>query len=125
LHFASFYLASHPRPVREAIDSFRRTIDTDPYLVVERSLFESEAANLTLKICREIADYLGGSGDEVALTGNTTAGLALVYHGLLLKRGDEVLTTAHDHYSHHEAIRYATERAGATMRRISLFDRSE
>src|SRR5437667_5909755 len=25
LHFASFFMASHPRPVREAIEAFRRT----------------------------------------------------------------------------------------------------
>ncbi|MET0717252.1 MAG: aminotransferase class V-fold PLP-dependent enzyme, partial [Pseudoxanthomonas sp.] len=48
-------------------------------------------------------------------------GLALVYHGLPLKPGDEVMCTTHDHYSHHESIRLATERAGASMRMIPLF----
>src|SRR5262249_29421561 len=41
-----------------------------------------------------------------------------------LKQGDEVLTTAHDHVSHHESIRFATERAGATWRKIRLFEDS-
>ena len=49
-------------------------------------------------------------------------GLALVYHGLPLKAGQEILTTAHDFYPHHESIRLATERAGASMRKIALFD---
>src|SRR6267142_4486043 len=26
LHFSSFYLASHPRPVRDAVDAFRRAL---------------------------------------------------------------------------------------------------
>jgi isopenicillin-N epimerase len=49
-------------------------------------------------------------------------GLALIYHGLPLKSGQEILTTAHDHYSHHESIRLAAERAGATIKKIKLFD---
>ena len=33
-----------------------------------------------------------------------------------------MLTTAHDHYSHHESIRLATDRAGATVRKVALYD---
>ena len=122
LHFASFYLASHPTPVRDAIDGFRRALDANPYLMVEHSMFTSEAASLQVKVCEAAADYIGGRREEVAVTGNTTTGLALVYHGLQLRPGDEVLTTEHDHYSHLESIRLATERAGATMRQVALFD---
>jgi selenocysteine lyase/cysteine desulfurase len=125
LHFASFFVVSHPRPVREAIEQYRRTIDANPFLTLEHNLFESEQANLTLKVCGDVADYLGGSRDEVAITTNTTTSLALVYHGMPLQRGDEVLVTTHDHYSHHESVRFATTRAGATMRRIPLYDRPE
>jgi selenocysteine lyase/cysteine desulfurase len=46
----------------------------------------------------------------------------LIYHGLPLRQGDEVLTTLHDHYSTHESIRLATERCGATWRKIPLWD---
>lgn len=122
LHFASFFIASHPAPVREAIEGYRRAIDANPFLVIERGLFEDEAHNVPLQVQTEIADYLGGRAAEVCLTANTTTGLALVYHGLPLKPGDEVLCTTHDHYSHHESIRLATERAGATMRKIPLFE---
>ena len=41
-----------------------------------------------------------------------------------MQPGDEVLCTTHDHYSHHESIRLASERAGASMRKIKLFDES-
>jgi selenocysteine lyase/cysteine desulfurase len=121
-HFASFFIASHPAPVRAAVEAYRRAIDHNPFLVVERGLFEGEASNLPLQVRTEIAGYLGGRADEVCLTGNTTTGLALVYHGLPLQPGDEVLCTTHDHFSHHESIRLATERAGASMRKIALFD---
>ena len=125
MHFASFYLASHPKPVREAIEDFRRALDANPFLVVEHGMFESEAQSMQRKVRTDAATYLGVGPDELALTGNTTMGLALVYHGLPLRPGDEVLTTAHDHYSHHESIRLATERAGASMRKIALFDQPE
>ncbi len=121
LHFASFFIASHPTPVREALDRYRRAMDANPFLFVERAMFEDDAHNLPLQVCTEVAEYLGGRANEVCLTRSTTEGLALVYHGLPLKAGDEVLTTLHDHYSHHESIRLATARAGATMRKIALF----
>jgi isopenicillin-N epimerase len=124
LHFSGFFIASHPTPVREAIESWRRAIDENPFLVVEQALFESEANNLQSRVRAEVATYLGGKPDEVALTQNTTAGLALIYHGLRLKPGDEVLTTTHDHIAHHESIRLSAERSGASTRKISLFDDS-
>ena len=121
-HFASFFIASHPAPVREAIEGYRRAIDANPFLVIERGLFEDEAHNVPLQVQTVIAEYLGGRAQDVCLTPNTTTGLALVYHGLPLQPGDEVLCTTHDHYSHHESIRLATERAGAGMRMIPLFE---
>ncbi|HYM81579.1 MAG TPA: aminotransferase class V-fold PLP-dependent enzyme [Candidatus Limnocylindria bacterium] len=124
LHFSSFFIASHPKSVRDAIDGFRRALDANPFLVVERGMFESEAQNLQLKVCEEAAAYLGGRRDEIALTSNTTTGLALVYHGLALKPGDEILTTLHDHFAHHESIRLATERTGASMRKVLLYEQA-
>ena len=121
-HFASFFIASHPAPVQAAIEGYRRAMDRNPFLVIEKGLFAGEADNLPLQVRSEIAEYLGARAQDVCLTGNTTTGLALVYHGLPLQAGDEVLCTTHDHYSHHESIRLASERAGASMRKIKLFD---
>lgn len=122
LHFASFFIASHPTPVREAIEGYRRAMDRNPFLVIEQGMFEDEAHNVPLQVQREIATYLGGRAEDVCLTRSTTEGLALVYHGLPLQAGDEVLCTTHDHYSHHESARLATLRAGASLRKIALFE---
>jgi len=123
-HFASFFIVSHPAPVRAAIEHFRDTIDANPFLTVEHGLFMTPEENLQRAVCREAAAYLGGAPEEIALTPNTTTSLALVYHGLTLKPGDEILCTTHDHNVHHEAIRFACERNGATSRRVALFDAS-
>jgi selenocysteine lyase/cysteine desulfurase len=121
LHFAGFFIASHPTPVRDAIDTWRKAIDDNPFLVVDGGLFEDEAKNVQSRVREAAAAYLGGKPEEVCLTQNTTTGLALVYHGLPLKPGQEVLTTEHDHTSHHLSIEYAGLRSGATFRKIPLF----
>ena len=121
LHFASFFIASHPAPVRAAIEGYRKAIDVNPFHVIEHGLFAGDESNVPLQVQTEIADYLGGRAQDVCLTSNTTTSLALVYQGLPLQPGDEVLCTTHDHFSHHESIRLANERTGATMRMIPLF----
>ena len=122
IHLATFFLASHPKPVRDAIEKYRREIDRNPFLFVEHSLFESGFENLPLKVKKAAAEYLGAKPEEIALTTSTTVGLALVYNGMKIRKGQEILTTEHDHYSHHESIRWAAEKNGATFRKISLYD---
>ena len=122
MHFASFFIASHPAPVQAAIEGYRRAIDRNPFATVEHGMFSEGADNLHVQVQTEIADYLGARPQDVCLSGNTTTGLALVYQGLPLQAGDEVLCTTHDHYSHHESIRLAVERAGASMRMVPLFE---
>lgn len=117
INLSGFFLASHPRPVREAINNYRRALDDDPFAVVEKEEFGSR-----LRVEGVVAEYLGGKPEEVALTDSTTMGLALIYHGLTFKKGQEILTTAHDHYAQHESIRLAAARSGATFRKIKLFD---
>jgi isopenicillin-N epimerase len=107
---ASQYLASHPRPVREAIDRHRGRPDADPVGYVE----ENELAMVTAAQ-EAAADYTGGRPDDLAVTESTTMGLALIYHGLAVRPGDEILTHEHDYFPHHEAIRLACERTGADV----------
>ncbi len=117
IHLSSFFLVSHPRPVREAIEKYRRAIDDNPFLFVEQNIMEMPA-----RIQAAVAEYTGGKPEEIALTNSTTMGLAFVYQGLPLKAGQEVLTTAHDHFVHHEAIRLAAARVGASVKKIALFE---
>ncbi len=123
LHFSGFFISSHPERVRQAIEAFRRALDDNPLLTVEHGMFGTDAQNLERKVCEAAAAYVGGRPEDIALTGSTTMGLALVYHGLPLGPGDEILTTEHDHFVHHEAIRMSVMRSGAKARRIRLFER--
>lgn len=129
LHFSQFYIVSHPRPVRAAIERYRRMLDANPFTTVHQGTAinrqPSWGESFPMRVRRAAAEYLGGRADDVALTDSTTMGLALIYNGLTLKAGDEILTTTHDHRVHHESIRLATERSGASWRRISLYDAPE
>lgn len=119
VHLSSFFLVSHPRTVREAIEKHRRAIEDNPFVYIEHNMFTMPA-----QIQAAVAEYLGSKPEEVAITNSTTMGLALVYQGLPLKAGQEVLTTTHDHFVHHESIRLSAERAGATFKKIALYDNS-
>jgi len=121
-HFASFFIASHPAPVRAAIETHRRALDENPFMYLEGHMFEADDERLWRRVCAAAAEYIGGAPEEIALTASTTMGLALLYNGLRLKPGQEILTTTHDHYSHHESIRLATDKWGAGVRKVALYD---
>src|SRR5215217_2977358 len=91
IHMSGFFLASHPKPVREAIEAHRRGLDADPIGYYHDQNEPSLVATL-----RAAADYLGVRPIDVALTDSTTMGLGLLYGGLQLAAGQEILTTTHD-----------------------------
>ena len=116
VHMALMLLASHPRPVRDAIERHRRGLDDNPVVYGMKNL---ETLDHETRVAA--AEYLGAQPDEIALTESTTTGLALVYGGLLLRPRQEILTTTHDHYSTHEALRLRALRSAGTVRKISLY----
>jgi selenocysteine lyase/cysteine desulfurase len=114
---ASFLLAAHPRPVREAIEKHRDRLDANT-----AAYLHDEEQGLEIAVLQAAAGYLGVAPEEIALTGSTTMGLALLYATLRLRPGEEILTTEHDFYSTHEALRLRAEATGATVRRVRLYD---
>jgi selenocysteine lyase/cysteine desulfurase len=116
INLATFLLAPHPRPVGDAIERHRRGLDAD----AKRYLDEHEGVG-EQRVREAAAAYLGASVGELALTGNTTTGLGALYGGLRLRSGQEIVTTAHDFFSTHESLRLRALRAGARVRRITLY----
>ena len=113
VHLASFLLAAHPKRVRDAIERHRRALDRDAV-----TYLHSHESRLTADVRTAAGRYLGVAPGEVALTDSTTMGLGLLYAGLDLGPDDEVLTTEHDFYATHEALRLS----GARTRRVRLYD---
>lgn len=117
VHMATFLLASHPRPVADAIERHRRAFDEDPVTHWEENFMSAEP-----EVAAAAAEYLDTDPALIALTDSTTMGLGLVYGALRLEAGQEILTTPHDHFSTIESLRLRAERTGATVRRIALYD---
>jgi isopenicillin-N epimerase len=120
-HLSSFLFVSHPKPVAEAIDYFRKKLDSDPTWVEIAAFTESEGKPFAA-VKKAIADYIGCVPNEIAYTQNTTSGLAMAYHGLRIRPNQEIVTTEHDHFSTHESIHYASQRSGCRVRRMALYD---
>ncbi|MGH3036568.1 MAG: aminotransferase class V-fold PLP-dependent enzyme [Gaiellaceae bacterium] len=119
-HFTSFLLTSHPAPVRRAVEEHRRGLDENP-----RDYLNEHELRLEEEVLAAAAEYLDAAPEEIALTDSTTMGLGLLYGGLRLDEGQEVVTTEHDFYATHEALRFRAERSGASVGRIRLYDEPE
>jgi selenocysteine lyase/cysteine desulfurase len=116
IHMGGLYLASHPGAVRRAIDRHRRGLDANPV-----GYLHANGDRLEADVLRAAGAYLGARPVDIALTDSTTMGLGLLYGGLALRPADEVVTTTHDFYATHEALRLAAARSGATVRRVALY----
>src|SRR5262249_37830989 len=81
IHFALFFLASHPRPVRQAIEQYRAKIDSNPLLTVENAIFVQTDENIPLQVCCALYSYTVAEVNHIAMTQNKTTSLALLYHG--------------------------------------------
>ncbi len=117
VHLATFFLSSHPRPVAEAIARHREGFDRNP---VEYTYMVGDEMDRAIPAAA--AAYMGGRPDQIAITGSTTMGLALIASGLMLGPDDEILHSEHDHYAMDRSFQLRAERTGARVRRIPLYE---
>jgi selenocysteine lyase/cysteine desulfurase len=113
----TFMLAPHPEPVREAIARHRRGLDASPKEYLFANELEQEQ-----HVAVAAAEYLAVPFEDIAFTDSTTMGLGLFYGGFRLREGQEILTTEHDFYATHEALRLRVLRTGSTLTTIRLFE---
>lgn len=116
IHMSCFFLASHPKPVRDAIEAHRRGLDDNPI-----GYWLDHNERLEAAVLSAAAGYMGVDPMDLALTDSTTMGLGLLYGGLRLRPDQEILTTVHDHYSTEESLRLRAARTGASFRQIPLY----
>ena len=117
IHLSAMLIASHPKPVRDAIEEHRRAMDANPLTYLLRNNRSLQEAARTAA-----GHYLSIDASDIALTDSTTMGVSLIYNGLRLAPEQEILTTEQDYYVTHEAIRLAAKRTGARVRKISLYE---
>jgi len=117
VQMGTFLLASHPANVREAISRHRQGLDRNTVEYLHRN-----EARLEAEVLRAAAAYLGASAGDIALTDSTTMGLGLLYAGLDVRSGQELLTSDHDFFATHAALATKAERTGAVVRRVRLYE---
>ena len=116
IQMAQMLLASHPKPVRDAIQKHRDAYDANPATYWEDHWLTAEQ-----NVAKAAAKYMNVDPAEIALTDSTTMGTSLLFNGMKLQPGDEILATTHDHYVTDKSIDYACEKSGATVRRIDEY----
>lgn len=115
VHMSCFLLASHPTPVKQAIEKHRDGLDNNPV-----QYYRDNAHICEDKVRLASASYLNTDSSQIALTDSTTMGLGLLYTGINVRDNQEILTTEHEYYSTLESLNLRSLRTGATVRKISL-----
>ncbi|MCM2380991.1 aminotransferase class V-fold PLP-dependent enzyme [Pseudomonas marginalis] len=120
LHFSNFLVATHPKPVREAIERYRAQIDRNPGLAMDWDL--QEAWKREGQVREWAGRYLKAAPAQIALTSSTSEGLAMIYGGIKVRPDQEILTTVHEHYATEYSLDFRVRKEQTQVRKIRLFD---
>ncbi len=117
-HFAGFYLVSHPKTVRAALEKHRAGLDANPAGYQHEHGGELEDA-----VRAAAGEYLGVNGkQEIALTDSTTQGLSTLYAAFKLRDDQEILTSTHDHpAATHMSLHLREMRMGTKVIKVPLY----
>jgi isopenicillin-N epimerase len=110
--------AAYGPPPREVIDDLIRDLRSVEALPSPRlgELYREKTAKVMVP---RLAALLGVPADEIALVRNATEALHTVVQGVPLKRGDEVVCSAHDFWTVLDALEQRRVRDGITIRQIT------
>jgi isopenicillin-N epimerase len=81
-----------PKPVFQKYQTLQRRLEEQPVLFLGREFF-----NLDADARQVLAHYLHTDKDNLVFITNATEGVNIISHSLLLKPGDEILTTNHEY----------------------------
>lgn len=103
-------LGSCPLPVINAIHEFTRAEEMAPSAGHDEKPWQEVKAKLARALgqaCRK---------EDLGLIGGATEGVNVIIGGLPLKRGDEVITSTHEHVAVHSALLSRMQRDGIAIR---------
>src|SRR5436190_11543714 len=103
-----------PRIVAEQVAELTRDVDVDCSFQ-NRAKFD----DLLETSRRKVAQYLGVSGDEIALVRNTSEANNTINNGLALKAGDEVVLWDQNHPTNNVAWDVRAARYGLQVKRVA------
>ena len=108
-------LCPSPYPVQQKVFHLTRDVDSDPSSINRRKF-----SGLREEARKALAQYLGASPDEIAITRNTSEGNNIVIGGLTFKPGDEVVIWDENHPTANIAWDVRGERYGFAVKRVKV-----
>jgi len=105
-------LGPMPRVVFDANERYMREIMEDPT--------NSGRAEEIDKVREKVAQFVGATADEIALTRSTTEGMNIFAHGFNWKAGDEVLYCTHEHGGGTGPYKSLEKRAGIKIVTVEI-----
>ena len=113
-----------PRPVLERQQAIRDEIERQPAQFLLRELAdlgEGVPGPPRMRVAAErVAEFFGARGEDLVFTDNATAAANAVLRSFLLERGDDVVITDVAYGAVANVTRYVAERAGATVRLVTM-----
>ncbi|RPI98047.1 MAG: aminotransferase class V-fold PLP-dependent enzyme [Candidatus Aminicenantes bacterium] len=103
-------LGSCPLPVINAIFEFTKAEERAPSAGHDEKPWQ--------EVKEKLARALGAAcrKEDLGLIGGATEGVNVIVHGLPLKRGDEVITSTHEHVAVHSALLHRMQHDGIAIR---------
>lgn len=115
LHVNHGSFGAAPRAVMEVQQDWRRRMEAEPSWFMFRALPDALRA-----AAESLGAFIGAEGKDIAFIENATTGCNAVLRSLRLAASDEVLVLSHGYPAVRNAVRYATERAGARITEAAL-----
>lgn len=116
VHMSGLLLASHPKPVQDAIKEYRRKLNDNPAMYVEEQF-----SDLPDKVRQRAGTYMNVHPLEIAITDSTTMGTSLLINGLHIRPDQEMLAAELDYPATHEAMEFKSQRSGASLRKFKAY----
>ncbi len=115
-------LGSSPRAVQDVVINHLRQVDGTiahwDYKAEHPDYFAGYRPELELR--QKLADLLGATAEEIALTQNATIGANVMAHGLTLGPGDEVIMTNQEHVGCESPWLLRSKRYGIFVKRVAV-----
>ena len=115
-------LGASPRPVVDALNGGVERLEHD---LPDWPYFQPDGEPLTgyqqlREVRTTIAEFLGATADEIALTGNATMGMSFLANGLDLTAGDDIISTDQEHSGGIGGWRLRAKRHGVIVKELPL-----
>jgi selenocysteine lyase/cysteine desulfurase len=108
-------LGPSPRLVVDKVSEVMHQLERNPVTENWGSLGKEMEA-----VRGKAAKFFNADIDEIILTRNTTEGLSLIGSSLKLNKGDEILTTNHEHGGGEVGLNFMANKNGVTLKKITM-----